>query len=51
MTQIALHVGIDVAKERLDVAIRETGELFAVDNDEAGYAALVERLSGRAIAI
>ncbi|TJV37018.1 MAG: IS110 family transposase [Mesorhizobium sp.] len=46
MTQIALHVGIDVAKDRLDVAILETGELFAVDNDEAGHAALVERLSG-----
>lgn len=50
MTQIALHVGIDVAKDRLDVAILETGELFAVDNDEAGYAILVERLSDRAIA-
>ena len=50
MTQIALHVGIDVAKDRLDVAILETGELFAVDNDEAGYATLVERLSDRAIA-
>ncbi|ESY70601.1 transposase [Mesorhizobium sp. LNHC232B00] len=43
---MALHVGIDVAKDRLDVAILETGELFAVDNDEAGHAALVERLSG-----
>ena len=50
MTQIALHVGIDVAKDRLDVAILETGELFAVDNTEAGYAILVERLSDRAIA-
>jgi len=46
MTQTELHVGIDVAKDRLDVAILETGELFAVDNDEAGHAALVERLSG-----
>ena len=49
MTQIALHVGIDVAKDRLDVAILETGELFTLDNDEAGYAALIERLSGSAI--
>ena len=50
MTQIALHVGIDVAKDRLDVAILETGELFTLDNDEAGYAALIERLSDRSIA-
>jgi transposase len=50
MTQIALHVGIDVAKDRLDVAILETGELFAVDNTEVGYAILVERLSDRAVA-
>ncbi|WP_287292662.1 IS110 family transposase, partial [Mesorhizobium sp.] len=49
MTQIAFHVGIDVAKDRLDVAILETGELFTVDNTEAGYAALVERLSDNEI--
>jgi transposase len=49
MTQIALHVGIDVAKDRLDIAILETGELFTLDNDEAGHAALIERLSGSPI--
>lgn len=50
MTQIALHVGIDVAKDRLDVAIVETGELFRLDNDAGGHAALVERLSDQAVA-
>ncbi len=49
MTQISLHVGIDVAKERLDVAILETGEMFAVDNDRAGHAALLDGLSGKTI--
>lgn len=49
MTQIALRVGIDVAKDRLDVAVLETGELFSVDNDDDGHAALVERLSGHLI--
>jgi transposase len=45
MTQTALHVGIDVSKDRLDVAMLETGELFSVGNDGSGHAALVERLS------
>ncbi|OBQ95832.1 MULTISPECIES: hypothetical protein [Mesorhizobium] len=39
-----------MAKDRLDVAISETGELFGAENTEAGYAALVERLSGQVIA-
>lgn len=51
MTQIALHVGIDVAKEKLDVAVLETGELFTVDNTEAGYAALLERLRDNEIGV
>lgn len=36
-------------RTELDIAILETGELFTVDNAEAGYASLVERLSGREI--
>jgi transposase len=36
--------GIDVAKARLDIALRPTGERWAVVNDDAGIAALVERL-------
>jgi transposase len=37
-------VGIDVAKAHLDIALRPTGERWAVVNDDAGMAALEERL-------
>ena len=41
----APFVGVDVAKERLDVAVRPSGEHWSVANDDAGVAALVARLS------
>ena len=41
-------VGIDVAKARLDVAVRPTGEAWTASNDAAGIDAVVARL--RAIA-
>jgi transposase len=44
MTKIERFVGIDVSKSRLDVHIQPGGESFAADNDEAGVAALAERL-------
>ena len=44
MTTTASHVGIDVAKARLDVAVRPTGDSWYVTNDAAGVAALVARL-------
>jgi transposase len=37
-------VGIDVAKDRLDVHLRPSGEAFAVARDGEGVARLVERL-------
>ena len=37
-------VGIDVAKDRLDVHVRPSGEAFAVTRDGEGLATLVERL-------
>jgi len=37
-------VGIDVSKDRLDVAILPQREVFAVSNDHAGIDALIERL-------
>ena len=37
-------VGIDVAKDRLDVHVRPSGESFAVARDGEGLAQLVERL-------
>ena len=39
-----MFVGIDVSKDRLDVHIRPSGEAFAVSRDDAGIAALVDRL-------
>lgn len=39
-----LYAGVDVSKGRLDVALRPTGECFAVPNDDAGIDSLVDRL-------
>ena len=40
----APFVGIDVSKSQLDVAVRPSGETWAVAHDEAGLSALVPRL-------
>jgi len=40
----SIIVGIDVAKDRLDVAVRPSGEAFVVDRNAAGLEMLVERL-------
>lgn len=48
MAQDDIHVGIDVAKERLDICIWPSGERLAVGNDRGGHAALVRRLRGLA---
>ncbi len=37
-------VGVDVAKDRLDVAVRPSGETWSAPNDEAGITAVVTRL-------
>ena len=50
----AIYVGIDVSKDRLDVAVRPTGQSFAVARDGAGIDELVGRLkaiSPRLVAI
>jgi transposase len=39
-----LFIGIDVAKDRLDICVRPTGETFAVARDGEGLSKLVERL-------
>ena len=41
MEQEGIYVGIDVAKARVDVAIRPVGDRCVVSNDAAGIAALV----------
>lgn len=40
-----MNIGIDVSKERLDVAIRPTGEKFSVANDDDGCAQLRKRIA------
>jgi transposase len=47
----ALYVGIDVAKDWLDVAVQPGGEPWRVGHDAAGLAALVARLDGLAPAL
>lgn len=44
----AIVVGIDVSKDRLNVAVRPTGETFAVARDAEGLDALVARLGALA---
>jgi transposase len=44
MPRKELFIGIDVAKDILDVAFRPTGDAWRVTNDEVGIADLVKRL-------
>src|SRR3989449_11068754 len=44
MTTNPVVVGVDVAKDRLAVAVRPSGETWSATNDEAGITALVARL-------
>lgn len=39
-----ITVGIDVSKKRLDVYVHPAGIVLSVDNDQAGLAALIDRL-------
>lgn len=43
-----IFVGIDVSKDRLDVALRPSGEAFAVERNAAGLELLAGRLAGLA---
>lgn len=47
MTDAPTFVGIDVSKQKLDVFIDSTGELFTVANDPAGVASIRRRLAPR----
>ena len=44
MSAPQLFVGVEVAKAQLDIALRPTGERWAVANDDAGIATMVARL-------
>ncbi len=46
-----LFVGIDVAKDKLDVHVHPAGEDFTLSRDAAGVEQLVERLGGHALAL
>ena len=45
MTPPEMYVGIDVAKDQLQVALRPGGEAWSVTNDRAGLRDLVKRLA------
>jgi transposase len=44
MSDVPCFVGIDVAKAQWDIALRPSGERWAVPNDASGVTMLVERL-------
>src|SRR5262245_54542833 len=44
MMDVPCFVGIDVAKAQLDIAVRPSGERWAVPNDAGGVGTLVEQL-------
>jgi transposase len=44
MSDVPCFVGIDVAKAQLDIALRPSGERWAVPNDASGVTMLVDRL-------
>ena len=44
MSTVPVFVGIDIAKDRSDVAVRPTGNRWAVANDDAGITMVVSRL-------
>jgi transposase len=46
-----LFVGLDVAKDRLDLHVRPGGEAFSVSHDEPGLTALLNRLQALAPAL
>lgn len=51
MRQSEVFVGIDVAKDRLDVYLRPAGEAFVVARDDDGLADLTERLCRLPVAL
>ena len=46
MSDVPCFVGIDVAKAQLDIALRPSGERWAVPNDASGVATLVDAVAG-----
>ena len=44
MVDVPCCIGIDVAKAQLDIALRPSGERWAVPNDASGVTTLVDQL-------
>jgi len=51
MTQTPTYAGIDVAKDRLDVVLRPSGEYVEATNDERGIRSVVRRLRKENLAL
>ena len=51
MTQTPTYAGIDVAKDRLDVVLRPSGEYVEATNDERGIRSVVRRLCKENVAL
>ena len=51
MTQTPTYAGIDVAKDRLDVVLRPSGEYMEATNDERGIRSVVRRLRKENVAL
>jgi transposase len=51
MTQTPTYAGIDVAKDRLDVMLRPSGEYLEATNDERGIRSVVRRLRKEDVAL
>jgi transposase len=51
MTQTPTYAGIDVAKDRLDVMLRPSGEYVQATNDERGIRSVVRRLPKEDVAL
>lgn len=47
MSDVPCFIGIDVAKAQLDIALRPSGERWAVPNDTSGVTTLVAQLQAR----
>jgi len=46
----AIFVGIDVSKDKLDIAVRPSGEVFSTSRDAAGLDVLITRLASLSLA-
>ena len=47
MSDVPCFVGIDVAKAQLDIALRPSGERWAVPHDASGVRTRVDRVQAR----